>query len=548
MSKEDLEEQGMERAISGDSIDMNALEVAAHAQQKVEHQLTKWQAMKTYPKATAWIMFNVWMMVLLGYENQAGGIVISVPRFRQDFGYYYEGSYVLETNWQSIIFGVPIAVMAISSFGVSFFTDRYGRRLILVLMLIITIPSIAMEYVATSIHVFVAGKSLNALCLGCFNTICLSYVSEISPMALRGWSASACTLSMCIGPFICYLINNTTADYETRMAYRAVFIPQFIFSASCLIFAPFLPESPYYYFNKGQDDKALESLKRLYNPTQAQQQFALMKVTHEELKKITESSTYLDCFKKKDRKRTFLVLFGLWMSPMCGLYFVASYATYYYQLSGMTTKGSYQLSCGGQAMSVCGVVGSWFIIDRFGRRPLMFFGMISLTIVNFVIAGAGSDTSNKVGLKVATAFMSMYNFFYNIGIGPLPFILACEISSVSLRAKTLSMGSMISYAFSCMWSLVLPYMFNPDSGNMGSKINFIFAGLCLMSIFVFYFIQPETAGRSFEEIDEMYDKNIPPRKWSSYKTEKQVMTEKSFLELKPEVSHEEFAGDSSDKV
>ncbi|CDK29497.1 unnamed protein product [Kuraishia capsulata CBS 1993] len=540
---EDLEGQTDVAPAASAASDFNTLEAAAHAQQKIEHELTKWQAMKTYPKATLWILFNVWMMVLLGYENQAGGIVISIPQFRKDFGHFYEGSYVLDTNWQSIIYGVPMAVMGVTSFGVSYFSDRFGRRIIMVLMLILTVPSIAMEYVATDIHVFVAGKCLNALSLGCFNTLCLGYVSEVAPMALRGWSASACSLSMCIGPFVCYLINNTTASYDTRMAYRAVFIPQWIFSISCLFFAPFLPESPYYYFNKGQDEKALASLKKLYNPTQAQQQYALMKVTHDELKQITEGTSYLDCFKKKDIKRTYLVLFGLWMSPMCGVYFVASYATYYYQLAGMSTKASYQLSCGGQAMSVVGVISSWFILDRFGRRPLMFFGLGTLTVINFVIAGAGSDTTNPTGMQVATAFMSMYNFFYNMGIGPLPFILAAEISSVSLRAKTMAMGMIVSYAFSCMWSLVLPYMFNPDEGNMGSKINFIFAGLCFLAIFVFYFIQPETAGRSFEEIDEMYDKNIPPRQWKSYKTEKQLQSEKSFFDLKPEASHDEFVED-----
>ncbi|CDK24044.1 unnamed protein product [Kuraishia capsulata CBS 1993] len=523
--------------------DYTTLETAAHAQQKIEHQLTRWQAMKTYPKATAWILFNVWVMILVGYENQAGGIVISIPQFRKDFGYFYEGTYVLDATWQSMMSGIPTAAMAISGFGVSYFADKFGRKYILILMLAITIPSIAMEYVATDIRLFIAGKSVNALCLGCFSTLCLTYVSEISPMALRGWAVASCTLSMSIGPFVCYLINNTTATYTTRMAYRAVFIPQWVFSVSCLCLAPLLPESPYYHIKQGQTEKALNSLKKLYNSTQAQQQFALMKVTYDELQLITQSSTYLDCFKKKDIKRTFLVLFGMWTAPMCGLYFVAYYSTYYYQLAGMTTETSYQLSCGAQAMSMAGVITSWFIMDRFGRRPLMMMGLGSLVILNFIVAGAGTNTGNPVAMKVATAFMSMYNFFFNLGMGPMPSILSAEISSVSLRGKTISLGAILNFSLACMWSFVLPYMFNPDKANMGSKINFIFAGMSVVSLVVFYFFQPETAGRSFEEIDEMYDKNIPPRQWSSYKTEKQTLSEKGFLDLKAEASHIEFVDD-----
>ncbi|CDK24451.1 unnamed protein product [Kuraishia capsulata CBS 1993] len=96
-------------------------------------------------------------------------------------------------------------------------------------------------------------------------------------------------------------------------------------------------------------------------------------------------------------------------------------------------------------------------------------------------------------------------------------------------------------SFQCMWSFVLPYMFNPDQANMGSKINFIFTGMSFMSLFVFYFFQPETAGRSFEEIDELYNSKVPLRKWKNHKTEKQHASEASYGQLKQEVSHVEFA-------
>lgn len=69
-----------------------------------------------------------------------------------------------------------------------------------------------------------------------------------------------------------------------------------------------------------------------------------------------------------------------------------------------------------------------------------------------------------------------------------------------------------------MWQFVLPYMFNVDEANMGSSINFIFAGCCFVSIFGYFFYLPETANRSFEKIDEMYLNNVPPRKFKSYES------------------------------
>jgi SP family general alpha glucoside:H+ symporter-like MFS transporter len=55
--------------------------------------------------------------------------------------------------------------------------------------------------------------------IGVFNTVCVSYVSEISPLALRGLTTAMCNLSLAIGPLICVLIGNEYASLETRWAY-----------------------------------------------------------------------------------------------------------------------------------------------------------------------------------------------------------------------------------------------------------------------------------------------------------------------------------------
>lgn len=66
---------------------------------------------------------------------------------------------------------------------------------------------------------------------------------------------------------------------------------------------------------------------------------------------------------------------------------------------------------------------------------------------------------------------------------------------------------------SCIWSFSLPYAINPDQGNLGGKIAFIFGSVVACScVFVFFFI-PETGGRTFIEIDELYERAIPAWKW-----------------------------------
>ncbi|KAG7879532.1 hypothetical protein KL905_003073 [Ogataea polymorpha] len=513
----------------------------ARAQQKVEHDLTRWQATKAYPWTVYFMFVCVWSMVLVGYENQAGGMVVSIPEFRKDFGFAYEGDYVLEAKWQSAITGAPTGALAVGLMLGSFFADRVGRRNTLFCAVLLTVPFITLEYIATSIEVFFVGKFFNSFCLGMISSCCSVYVSECAPLALRGFFAATIALALCIGPFICVLINNTTSTYTTRMAYRGIFIPQWIFSITAMAMIMTIPESAYWFLSKGKRQQALKSLTKMYRKESViQKQYAMMYVTVMEASEISaKAGTYLDCFKAKDLRRTLLVIFALFMQAMSGVSYVSNYSTYYYQYAGYDTQKSFQISCGAQALSISGVISSWFIIDRFGRRPLMIGGMIAITILNLLIASTGIDKSNIPAMKTSSGFMAMYNYVYNIALGAVPYILAAEVSSVFLRAKTYALANLTNNALQCMWQFVLPYMFNANEANMGSKINFIFTGCSFLSIFVFYFYLPETAGRSFEEIDEMFALKIPARQWKHWQTKKQEESDRYLKELKIVESHDE---------
>lgn len=76
-----------------------------------------------------------------------------------------------------------------------------------------------------------------------------------------------------------------------------------------------------------------------------------------------------------------------------------------------------------------------------------------------------------------------------------------------------------------MWAFTLPYIFNPDEANLGGKVGFIFGGLCVPCIAFLFWFQPETKGRSYEELDEMFMKRIPARQFGGYVTDVQVQSQ-----------------------
>jgi MFS family permease len=82
-------------------------------------------------------------------------------------------------------------------------TDRLGRRMAFFIAAIISFAGIAVVYTASSPGVFLAGKMVNALSLGITQTAGQVYVSEISPLRLRGILLSAYTFSMVFQPNSC---------------------------------------------------------------------------------------------------------------------------------------------------------------------------------------------------------------------------------------------------------------------------------------------------------------------------------------------------------
>lgn len=94
--------------------------------------------------------------------------------------------------------------------------------------------------------------------------------------------------------------------------------------------------------------------------------------------------------------------------------------------------------------------------------------------------------------------------------------IAGEVSSMLMRSKSMSIGVSFQYLCSTVWLIVLPYLFNSDQANLGGNIGWIFFGMGLIMIVVIFYDIPATKGRSFEELDMMFEEKVPTRKFSEW--------------------------------
>ncbi|CAK7235913.1 hypothetical protein SBRCBS47491_009458 [Sporothrix bragantina] len=497
----------------------------AHLSDQEDHTIGIWQSLVRYPWASAWCVYGLWTIILISFDVQAGGAVVGIPQFRKDFGNYYEGAYVLPAAWQSAFNGAPVAAAVVSSLVFAPLADVIGRKYVLLIAIIITFIAVGVEFYATTNAVFFAGKFINGIMVGAIGTNMITYIGEITPLALRGIFTCCVGVSYGIGPLVAFIIINSTGNVETRWAYRAVFCSQWGFAAVALLLWPFMPESPWFHASRGRKNIALKNLHKLgYKGEEAHKKLALIELTFEKIRAETEGVTYLECFKKSNLRRTIISIMPLCIQSLSGIGFVAGYFTYYLELAGYSTETSYRIQIAQPVLSIVGNLMAAAAVDRVGRRNITLYGFMFLTLLLLItgILGTGSSQAEVTG---TVAFILIYSWWYNVSIGSTAFSLLAEVSTSRLRAKTVAIGYSTQNAINVMWQFVIPYLFNPDEANLKAKIAFIFFGASVLCIVYLWFYQPETAGRSYQELDELFAKGVPARKFKSYKTDVQIANE-----------------------
>lgn len=141
--------------------------------------------------------------------------------------------------------------------------------------------------------------------------------------------------------------------------------------------------------------------------------------TNEFEKSVAAGTSYLDCFKGTDLRRTEIAC-GVWMiQNLCGSAFMGyvriamlacpagappadprfaspRQSTFFLQQAGVPVSASFSLSIGQYAIGAAGTVSSWFLMSKLGRRPLYWGGLVVLTVLLIVIGGMGSIPHSNV--------------------------------------------------------------------------------------------------------------------------------------------------------
>lgn len=178
---------------------------------------------------------------------------------------------------------------------------------------------------------------------------------------------------------------------------------------------------------------------------------------------------------------------------------------------------------------IASVAASFYTIELFGRRTLILVGGVSLFLVNIALGITGVVPRTDAVLNVTLAFICIWVFIYASCFAGTGWTLAAEIATPRLRAKTTALAYSTYTLVGLIFSVTVPLMLattGPGAANWGVKTLFMYAGLMAIGTVMNFIFLPETKGRTFSELDEMYEARIPPRRMKNYKTRVEQIGEK----------------------
>jgi SP family general alpha glucoside:H+ symporter-like MFS transporter len=372
-------------------------------------------------------------------------------------------------------------------------------------------------FFASSPVVLLVGQILCGLSWGVFAIVGPSYASEVCPTNLRGYLTTYVNLCWAIGQFIAAGVLEGLIHRQDQWAYRIPFAIQWIWPLPLMVVCFSAPESPWYLVRKDRVDDAKHSLRRLGGLKTEEQingQLAMMLHTVNIESQIKESTTYLECFKGTDLRRTEICCMAFVGQILSGSSFAYS-PSYFFTTAGMSPDHAYQLNLGGTAIAFLGTILSWWLITHFGRRTLYVTGQGILCATLLIIGIINSASSSKNAIWAEAVLCIFWLFIYAMTVGPIAYAIVSETSSVRLRPLTVSVARTAYQIVNIISQVLEPYFMNPTAWNASGKTGFFWGGSALLTFAWAYFRLPEARGRTYEELDILFARKVSAGKFSS---------------------------------
>ncbi|KAK9423814.1 putative Major facilitator superfamily (MFS) profile domain-containing protein [Seiridium unicorne] len=503
------------------SANTGVVDMAADAAKatEFEHRMGLVQSLKVYRKGALWSLALSTAIIMEGFDLILLNSLFGFPSFKEKFGNLQpNGTYELTAAWQTGLSNGVLVGQIMGLFINGIVADRYGYRKTMGGALVLVTAFIFIPFFAHNVQTLLAGEILLGIPFGIFQTLACTYASEVCPTQLRAYLTTYINLCWVIGQILASVILRALVNRTDQWGYRIPFALQWFWPIPICLAVVFAPESPWWLVRRGCIKEARKSVARLTSgKTNAEfnidHTVAMMVYTDHLEKTVSAGTSYTDCFKGIDLRRTEIVC-GVWACQvLCGSAY-SGYSSYFFQQAGLDVSNAFTLTLAQYCIGAVGVLASWFLMGWFGRRTLYLAGLAIMVVVLAIIGFAGLAGRSNIGAQWAIGSMILvYTFVYDSTVGPVCYALVAEIPSTRLKTKSVVLARNSYNITGIVNNVITPLMINPTAWNWGAKSGFFWAGSCALCFVWAYFRLPEPKGRTYGELDVLFDAKTPARKF-----------------------------------
>ncbi|HEY6533327.1 MAG TPA: sugar porter family MFS transporter [Acidimicrobiales bacterium] len=442
--------------------------------------------------------------LLFGYDQ--GVISGAIEGIKTDFDLSTTMTEVV-TSWVTLgaLFGALLAGML---------ADRIGRRRTVLFAAALFTVGALIEAFAPGTAVLVIGRLTVGFGVGVASVAAPLYAAEQAPSHLRGRFVSTYQLAITIGIFVAYLVDQALTNGSSwRMMLGVSAVPGVLL---LIAMAP-MPESTRWLVGAGRRKEAAAGLAKLRPDVDVES--TLVTIEEAVREEDADRASWGEVFSKSLRKPLTVGIGLAIFQQITGINAIIYYADEIFAEAGFSTPAD-QAAATTWAIGGVNVLATFIAVayvDRFGRRPLLFAGLIgmaaSLTTVGIAFqfmdsadtSGAGTGGPTTAGIVTLVALV-VFIASFAFSLGPVTWTVISEIFPSRVRGRAIAVATAVNWGA----AFLVSQFFLTLIDAIGSSATFwMFAAFSVIAYVWIWRKVPETKGKSLEEIQDVWDHHDP---------------------------------------
>jgi sugar porter (SP) family MFS transporter len=393
-----------------------------------------------------------------------------------------------------IVAAVPAGAL-IGSILSSICSHRIGRKGSIIITAVLFIIGTLIAAAAPSTNILIIGRLLMGLAVGLSAMVAPMYLSEVSPPNIRGAVIFLYQMAITIGILSAFIINYI---FNFSGNWRAMFAAGIVPSLLLFIGMLMLPASPRWLLQNGRHKHAHKVLKKLRGAAAdiSQEVADIVSIS------VKKSGGIKRLFGSRSRMLV-VVTFGLFVfQQFTGINTILYYAPTIFREAGFVGSSSQILGLiTTGAINVCATMLGIWLVDKIGRRKLLFIGMVGMISCLFVM---GDVYHHWFGVIQATRWITLAAallivVFFAISISGIAYIMMAELFPLNVRNVGMAIASSANWGFNLL--VTASFLTLVHSLGIGNTY-WLYASLSTAGILFVTFLVPETKNVSLETIEK----------------------------------------------